>query len=141
MAVRSASGAPMAAFILSIVAGALLLAGAGMMTSMRAFFPYYSGMMGNLYGGYNGMMGQYYAGTGAFGGWLYLATVLGLVSGAVVLVCAAMLYTRPERALAWGFLILAFSIVGLVGMGGFVGSVLGVIGGVLAMASRKELTG
>lgn len=142
MGARSTSEAPMAAFILSIIAGALLLAGSGMMTSMQAYFPFYGGMMGNYFGGYYGMMGPYYGGTGGLGGLFYLATALGLVSGAIVLVGATMLYSRPERTFTWGLVILVFSIVGLVGLGGFfVGSVLGVIGGALAMTSGKERAG
>lgn len=141
MGASSASGVPLAAFILSVMSGALLLAGGGMMGSMYAFFPGF-GMMRGISGGYSGMMGQYFGGNGSFGGWFYVITALGLVAGAMVLVGATMLYSRPEQTSVWGTVILAFSIVGLIGMGGFfAGSILGVIGGVLAIASGKERTG
>ncbi len=119
------------------------------MGSSYAYFPSFGGMMGSfsssyagMMGQYSGMMGPYFGGAGGFGGWSYVTTALGVMSGALVLVGAAMLYSRPEKTFAWGALILAFSIVGLIGMGGFfVGSILGVIGGALAIASGKERTG
>ncbi len=92
--------------------------------------PYY-GMMG----GYYGMMNGYYGFMS--GSWLYGITAVGVISGIVVLVGAVMLYTRPSSAPTWGLLVLIFSIVSFFGMGGFfIGAILGVVGGALAMAGR-----
>ena len=78
--------APTAPFVLSLIAGLLILAGAGMMTFSYGA-PYY-GMMGGSYGAAN----EYY---GMMGGWLYGAGVIGLIAGIVVLVGAVMIFARP----------------------------------------------
>ena len=71
----------------------------------------------------------------AFGAMMIGFSVLGLVSGVAVLVGAAMLQSKPEQRKTWGAIILAFSIASFFGMGGFfVGAVLGVVGGALALA-------
>ncbi len=127
------AGAPTtAAFVLSLIAGLLILGGAGMMMAFSYGAPYY-GMMG----GYYGMMNDYYGFMGGNGGWLYGIAAVGLVSGIVVLIGAVMLYTRPSNASTWGLLVLIFSIVSFFGMGGFfIGAILGVVGGALALAGR-----
>ena len=58
----------------------------------------------------------------------------GLVCGAVVLTSATMLLARVGERRTWGVLILVFSVLSFVGLGGFVaGAVLGIIGGVLTL--------
>ncbi|MEM2270923.1 MAG: DUF6114 domain-containing protein, partial [Nitrososphaerota archaeon] len=62
-----------------------------------------------------------------------------LISGVVVLTASVMLQSRPAQAQTWGLLMLVFSVIGLLGMGGFViGSVLGIIAGVLALTWRPS---
>ncbi len=132
--VRPSSAPPTASFVLSLIAGLLILGGVGMMMTFSYGTPYY-GMMGGYYGmmnGYYGMMQGF-----GYGGWFYGAAALGLISGIVVLVGAVMIYTRPANASTWGLLVLVFSILSFFGMGGFfIGAVLGVVGGALAMAWR-----
>lgn len=131
MAVQSTSEIPTASFILSLIGGLLILAGVGMMMTFSFGTPYY-GMMG----GYNGMMGGYYGMMQGFGygGWFYGAAAIGLVSGIIVLIGAAMIYVRPSKAPMWGLLVLIFSIISFIGMGGFfLGAILGVVGGILAL--------
>ncbi len=136
---------PTAAFVLSLLAGLFILAGSG--TAMMAVLPVggsphnYGGMMGGYYGGmmggYYGMMGGYYGmmgGLGFGGGWWYGLVALGIVSGAAILVGAVMIYSQPGRTPTWGAVILVFSIVSLLGMGGFfLGAILGFIGGILSL--------
>ncbi len=125
--VRPPSAPPTASFVLSLIAGLLILGGVGMMVTFSYRTPYY-GMMG----GYYGMMRGF-----GYGGWFYGAAALGLISGIVVLVGAVMIYTRPANASTWGLLVLVFSILSFFGNGGFfIGAVLGVFGGALAMAWR-----
>jgi len=58
----------------------------------------------------------------------------GLVCGFVVLISATMLLARVGQRRTWGILILVFSVLSFVGLGGFVlGAVLGIAGGVLAL--------
>ena len=60
--------------------------------------------------------------------------LFGLVSGVIVLVSAVILLTNPSRARTWGVLILVFSILSFLGLGGFiVGAILGIVGGVLTL--------
>jgi len=63
-------------------------------------------------------------------------SIIGLASGALVILGAVMLYSRPFEKDIWGVVIIAFSILGILGgMGGFmIGLVLGILGGVLALA-------
>ena len=121
---------PTVAFVLSLIGGLLILGGSGIMFGL-ARPTIYGGMMGGYYGimnGYYGMMG------GFGGGWFYGLAAVGVLSGIVVILGAIMLYNETERAPTWGALILVFSIVGLLGMGGFfLGAILGAVGGLLAI--------
>lgn len=133
---------PVASFVLSLIAGLLVLAGSGVV--MTSHFPvsgspyYYGGMMGGYYGG---MMGGYYGmmqGFGFGGAWSYGLGAIGILSGIIILAGAVMVYNRPAQASTWGTLVLVFSIVSLFGMGGFFfGAILGVVGGILALTWKK----
>jgi len=126
-----------APFVLSLLAGILVLGG-GVMMTFSLGVPYYGGMMGGHYG----MMGGYYGmmqGFG-FGGWFYILAVLGLLSGAVILIGAMMVYTQLGKVSTWGALILIFSILSFFGMGGFfLGGILGVVGGALALTWKSRI--
>ncbi len=127
---------PVVPFVLSLVAGLLVLGGSGTVMSLSSGLPYYGGMMGGYY--YGGMTGGYYGmmrGFGFGGGGFYGLAAIGIVSGIIVLIGAIMLYSQPAKASTWGAIVLAFSIASLFGMGGFfLGAILGVLGGVLAIA-------
>ncbi len=130
---------PVVAFVISLIAGILVLGGGAMMTFAGS--PYYWGPYGPMMRGYySGMMGGYYGMMGGFGlagTWFQVVAVIGAAAGIMILVGAIMVYNRPARASSWGALILAFSIVSLLAMGGFfLGAILGVVGGVLAMTFR-----
>ncbi|MBI0581444.1 MAG: hypothetical protein JET69_00320 [Methanomassiliicoccales archaeon] len=91
-----------------------------------------------------GMSGDHYMMMGfSFGLELMLVlATLGAVCGVVVLASAILLNARPRQATTWGAIILAFSLIGLVGMGGFfVGAVLGIVGGVLALTWQRPSVG
>lgn len=133
---------PVVAFVISLIAGILVLGGGVMMAFVGS--PYYGGYGPMMRGYYGGMMGGYYGMMGGFGlagTWFYALAVIGAVSGITILVAAIMVYNQPTRASIWGALILAFSIVSFLGMGGFfLGAILGVVGGVLAMTFRPPQT-
>ncbi|MEM1946119.1 MAG: hypothetical protein QXF95_03785 [Candidatus Caldarchaeum sp.] len=122
---------PTAAFILSLVGGVLILAGglfgltAWMMWGGMA---YWGGMMGP------GMM------MGWWMPWAWSALpFIGLVSGIVVIASALMLQSRPSQAHTWGALILAFSMISIFGMGGFIiGALLALVGGILALTWKPQ---
>jgi hypothetical protein len=58
----------------------------------------------------------------------------GLVSGIIVLTSAVMLLSNLGHPRTWGVLILIFSVLSFLGLGGFIaGAVLGIVGGILAL--------
>lgn len=60
--------------------------------------------------------------------------VLGLAAGIIVLASAVMLRINPGQRKTWGVLILVFSILSFLGLGGFVvGAVLGTVGGIMTL--------
>ena len=90
-------------------------------------------MMGYGVPGY-GMMG--WLGFGLFG-------ILGIVFGAIVIISAVMLNSRPQEHSTWGMLIIVFSALSIFGgaMGGLgVGLVLGIVGGILAVTWKTKQT-
>ncbi len=87
--------------------------------------------MGGMMGGFQGMMGSLGIPFGFMSGFF----LIGLVSGIMVTLGAAMLNTRPSEHTAWGMIILVFSVISLLGMGGFVvGAILGIVGGTLSLS-------
>lgn len=132
---------PSMAFVLSLMGGIFIVLGGGMMSMIGSFWfpgPYGFGMMGR-FRAWGGMMGYSYPGYGygLMGGLGFgLFGILGLIFGAIVVISAIMLNSKPEQHLMWGMLIVAFSVLSVFGsvMGGFgIGLVLGLIGGVLAI--------
>lgn len=69
-------------------------------------------------------------------GFAFAVTLLGIVFGAVIIVSAITLYTDPKRHQTWGTWIIALSTISiLTSMGGLgIGLILGIIGGILAIA-------
>ena len=78
--------------------------------------------------GYTGSPGAIAAGfVGAIG-------VFGLICGMIVTTSAVLMRLKPVQRQTWGILVLVFSILGFFGFGGFIiGSVLGIVGGILAL--------
>jgi len=71
---------------------------------------------------------------GLISGFVGLMGIFGLVSGAIVLISSVMLLTNLGQPRTWSVLILVFSVLSFVGMGGFVvGAVLGIVGGALVL--------
>lgn len=64
---------------------------------------------------------------------------LGILLGAVILVGAISFYTRPSLTSGWGIAIVVLSVLSLfLGMIGIISGILGVIGGALAIAWRPR---
>lgn len=120
-----------AAAIISLIGGILMMAG-----GLAGLYMY--GVWSQMgVPGWGPMMG----GWGMQQGWLagMVGTVSGisLAAGGVVVFGAYSIHARPESRNVWGVGILVASIVGLFGMGGFlIGPVLGIIGGILALAKK-----
>jgi len=122
---------PTAAFLLSLVAGIFILLGAALVSLMGYEFMGMMNRFGNGGRGY-GMMGQ---GFGMMGYGFGILAIVGLVFGAIVIISAYMLNSKPQEHTTWGTLIVIFSVISIFGSaGGFgVGLILGIIGGVLAI--------
>lgn len=121
---------PSTAFILSLVGGIIIALG-GLAFFLGYFFgwPFYGGMMG----GFPWMMGGF-----GYNYSIMLAfSLVGLIAGALVVVGALMLNARPAEHTMWGIVILIFSLTSFLSMGGFfIGTLLGIIGGALALSWR-----
>ena len=93
--------------------------------------------IGGMMGGFSGMMGGFQGMMGSLGipfGFISGLFLIGLVSGVLVMIGALMLNTRPTEHTAWGIIILVFSAISILGMGGFlVGAFLGIVGGALGI--------
>ena len=71
---------------------------------------------------------------GLISGILSIMGGFGLVCGSIVLVSAALVMAKVGERRTWGILILIFSVLSFLGLGGFViGAILGIIGGVLIL--------
>ncbi len=96
-----------------------------------------------MMGGFRGMMGGYWGMMGGYGfpfGSIVGLSLIGLISGVLVIIGAVMLDTRPSEHTIWGIIVLVFSIISLLGLGGFfVGAILGIIGGALALSWRPTI--
>lgn len=65
--------------------------------------------------------------------------LIGLASGIIVLVSAVVLLTRPGQVRIWGVLVLVFSVLSFLGLGGFiVGAILGIVGGILTLSWKPS---
>ena len=124
---REESERSVAACIVSLLAGVWMLAAGAM----------YGGWHMGSYGGMGWMWGH-----GMMGG---LAAVpswwpwLGVAAGVAVVLAAVMACVRPRQSQPWGIVILVASVANLfAGMGGFLASALGILGGALAVARRPE---
>ena len=126
---------PVVALILSLVGGLLIFVGSAVsivwFSVGSAPFGGFWGMMG----GWHGMMGSY----GVPYDYLLVLSVLGLVCGVIVVIGSFMLSLRPLEHVSWGVIVLVFSAVSFVSMGGwFVGAALGIAGGALGIAWRSR---
>jgi len=114
---------PVAAFVLSLLAGLWMLFAGGMV-----FGSGWPGPMGGMMGAGGWMWGH-----GIGMGWPWF----GVLAGIIVLIGAAMLYAQPGQGQAWGILILIASALNLfIGIGGLLASLLGIIGGALALGQK-----
>ena len=87
-------------------------------------------------------MGSMMGGIGFSSGMFFRMSIIGVVLGVLVLVGALMLYNRPLEVSTWGIVVLVLSVFSLLAMGGFfIGAVLGVLGGLLALTWKPASGG
>jgi len=93
----------------------------------------FGGWMSGMMQGYHG-----FSGGGQFC-FFSVISILGLISGAVMIASAMMFRNRPQDHIIWGVLVLVFALVSLADMGGyFIGAILGIVGGALALSYRGQ---
>jgi len=136
MTQKTASDIPNAAWILALVGGILIVLSGALLLGVGAFvLPHVDYANVAVPSGFDA------AGIPALvSGTVGTMGAIGLVSGAIVMVAAVMLLRGTSSRKVWSALILAFSILSFVGLGGFVlGAVLGMIGGILALRYRPSV--
>lgn len=124
-------------YALSLVGGILIIFSSLLSMIGIIFFGWYGGWMmgGMMYGGH---MGGWYAWPwwGNMMGFFIIFPTIGLISGILVTIGAMKLRTSTDT-LAWGTVIIVFSIISFIGGGGFFfGAILGLIGGILAITLK-----
>ncbi len=111
---------PTGAFVLGLVAGIFFLLNAIALYVLGAFM---AALLGAMVGGPTAAMDMMNALIG-----LMFAATFAVFGGSVLLL------VKPEQHKLWGILVLVFSLVAIVGGGGFfLGTILGLIGGILAL--------
>jgi hypothetical protein len=128
---------PTISYILSLIGGLIVLLYSLWSLVISAFYgPYWDGIggwMSGMMGSYNNFMGMYNGSTE----FMVVTSIVGLVSGVIMVVGAAMLRAHPQEHTMWGIVIIIFSALSFVGMGGFfIGALLGIIGGAFAISYR-----
>jgi hypothetical protein len=126
------------AFIVSLVGGLIVLIASLVnvvwFLSGAANFGGFGNFMRGAMGGYHGFMGSY----GTSNSFLAGISVVGLVCGAIILIGAFMLKFDTHQSTIWAIIIIIFSLVSFVGMGGyFIGAILGIVGGAFLLATKQ----
>jgi len=117
---------PVAAFVISLIAGLWMLSAGGMMAvgwSMGA----------DIMGGASPWMWRH-----NMMGWIgpgVLWPIVGFIIGILIVASSVAMLNSPKSTTAWGFVILVASGVDMfAGSGGYLASALGIGGGVMAIA-------
>jgi len=125
------------AFVISLVGGIIILGFslinlvwfASDAPTWGGFGDYWSGIMD----GYHNFMGNYASSTGFFTS----VSIVSFVCGVIVVFGSLVLRIHPGEHRLWGAVIIVFSAISFIGMGGyFVGAIFGVLGGVLALTYK-----
>ena len=135
MSQQSASDYPKVAGVIALAGGLIIVLGGVIFIGASAFIlPHLN------YGNLTVPHGLYRAALpGLISGIVGVMGAFGLVCGSVVLVSSTMVLAKVWEPRTWGVLILVFSILSFIGLGGFVvGALLGIIGGVLALRWKPQ---
>jgi len=115
---------PTKAFLLSLIAGILIISNTTLLGIATRWFP---GIIPTIPGSANDTTV------------LYRLTVIGLILGILVLFGAMLMHIKPGKKKAWGILVIVFSIPSVITGGGFIiGFILGILGGALTLSRKTE---
>jgi len=126
------------AFIVSLVGGLIIMIASILnvvwYSSGAPNFGGYGSYVGGMMDGYHNFMGSY----GGSYGFLTGISLVAVICGVIVLMGAIMLRVQPHQHMLWAIVIIVFSAISFVGMGGFfIGAILGIIGGAFDLSIRQ----
>ncbi len=126
------------AYIVSLVGGLIILIASAINVLWYSYgapnFGGYGSYIRGLMDGYHTFMGTY----GSSYGFLAAISLVAVICGVIVLMSAINLRLNPRQQMIWAIVIIVFSAVSFVGMGGFfIGALLGIIGGAFVLATRQ----
>ncbi len=115
---------PTAAMVLSLIGGIFVVLGGALLA-----------FAGSIIGSFN------VTGAASASGTVLALGIVGLIMGIIMIVGAFMMYSKPTSAKMWGVIVLILSIVSWVtAIGGFfIGFLLGLIGGILALTFKPTM--
>jgi len=115
---------PTAAMVLSLIGGIFVIIGG-------AFIAFIGSLIGSLN----------VAGSGSASSTALALGIVGVIMGLIMVVGAFMMYSKPTSAKMWGVIVLILSIISWVTAAGglFIGFLLGLIGGILALTFKPAM--
>jgi hypothetical protein len=126
------------AFVMSLIGGVIIFVASivnlvWFLSGTQNFGGFGNYMRGFMDGNHN-FMGNYASSNSFLAG----ISVVALVCGVIVLIGALMLRVQTRNHTIWAAIIVVFSAISFVGMGGyFIGAILGLIGGVFELSIRQ----
>jgi len=126
------------AFVMSLIGGVIIFVASTVnlvwfLSGTQNFGGFGNYMRGFMDGNHN-FMGNYASSNSFLAG----ISVIALVCGVIVLMGALMLRVQPRNHTIWAAIIIVFSVISFVGMGGyFIGAILGLIGGIFELSIRQ----
>jgi hypothetical protein len=126
------------AFIVSLIGGLVIFIFSTInvvwFSSGASNFGGYGSYMRGMMDGNHNFMGAYASSNSWFAG----LSLIAVICGVIVIVGAVMLKAQPHQHIPWAILIIAFSAVSFIGMGGyFIGAVLGIVGGAFELSIKR----
>ena len=126
------------AFIVSLIGGLIVLVASILNVLWYSYgatnFGGYGSYVGGMMDGYHNFMSNY----GSSNGFLAGISLVAVICGVVVMMSAIMLKIQPQQQTTWAIIIIAFSAVSFVGMGGFfIGAIMGIVGGLFILATKQ----
>jgi hypothetical protein len=120
MAMNSPRAYPVAAFVLTLIGGILILLDGIYLLAVSAFVSSVTSAYGVSIPGVSAI--------------LEALAAVGLIFGLIIMIGALMMWKSPSSAKMWGVVVIVLGFISIIGGGGFVlGLILALVGGILAL--------
>ncbi len=120
MAMQSPRAYPVAAFVVTLIGGILILLDGIYLLAVSAFISSVTSAYGVSVPGVSGL--------------LTALAAVGVIFGLIILVGAIMMWRSPSSAKMWGIIAILLGLISIVSGGGFIlGLILALVGGILAL--------